>query len=112
MKYVQFLRGNSTNFRTMYGLSQQFDACTYKGRHGVLWYNPSNVNECYVAIEYVDDTKGFVIDILKDNALTPQIEIVNSNPIVCEVKNHHEISNRVENIVKFIYDMDNGRMEK
>ena len=36
MKYIQFLRGNEANFRTKYGLSQTFDACEYKGRHGIV----------------------------------------------------------------------------
>lgn len=52
MKYERFLRGNSSNFRTMKGLTQQFDACEYKGRHGWLWYNPLNGKECYIAKVY------------------------------------------------------------
>lgn len=109
MKYERFLRGNSSNFRTMKGLTQQFDACEYKGRHGWLWYNPLNGKECYIAIEFCKDDEGWVIDILKDTTITPRIEIISHEPYVCDIKNKNEIKKKIEKIVKFIYNMDISR---
>ena len=112
MKYIQFLRGNEANFRTMYGLSQAFDACEYKGRHGWLWYNPSNQKEYFVAIECCDDIDGILIDVIKDDTIIPKIEIIQKEPAVCDIKNKTEVKKKIESIVKFIYNMDMNRKQK
>lgn len=112
MKYERFLRGNSSNFRTMKGLTQQFDACEYKGRHGWLWYNPLNRKECYIAIECCDDIDGILIDVIKDDTIIPKIEIIQKEPAVCDIKNKTEVKKKIESIVKFIYNMDMNRKQK
>jgi len=98
----------------MRGLTQQFDACEYHDRHGWLWYNPNPLNkqDCLVAIEYTDQIKGHVIDVVQDDVIVPNVEIVQIEPAVCDIVNKDEIKRRIEKIVKFIYDMDNERIEK
>ena len=110
-QYVTHLRGNYDNFRLINGLSKEFDVCEYEGRHARMWYNPET-NQNYIAIDFVDDTKHVVCDVVKLNAIKPQIHFIPTNPPEYQIINITEIRNHVINVVKFIYAMDNNRLNE